>query len=179
MRVLDVGMGAGRHTKLAAELGFHACGVDTSLTGLHHARERLREHELIHSLAQASMLALPFRSASFDAIVSFGVFYYATAAQMKMAIAEAYRVLVPGGSAFVVLRSVSDYRFGKGKRLEHGTFRLETDDTNEFGTIQHFLDAGDVPVYFSEFSRVTFEKTETTFANRQGVNSDWLITAQK
>jgi hypothetical protein len=41
------------------------------------------------------------------------------------------------------------------------------------------LDAGDVPRYFSEFGQVIFEKTETIFGNRRGVNSDWLITAEK
>lgn len=44
---------------------------------------------------------------------------------------------------------------------------------------QHFLDAGDVPLYFSEFCQVTFEKDRTTFGNRRGVNSDWLITAER
>jgi ubiquinone/menaquinone biosynthesis C-methylase UbiE len=179
MRFLDVGTGAGRHTKLAGELGFNPYGIDTSRVGLQHARDRLRESRLPHSLAQASMLALPFRDASFEAVLSFGVFYYGTAEQMKKAIRETYRVLAAGGAAFVVLRSVNDYRFGKGQALGHHTFRLEIEDTNECGTIQHFLDIDDIPLYFSEFSRVSFEKTETTFANRQGVNSDWLITAQK
>jgi ubiquinone/menaquinone biosynthesis C-methylase UbiE len=178
-RLLDIGTGAGRHMKLAAELGFRSYGIDTSITGLRHARERLQECNLPHVLAQASMLALPFKDASFEAIVSFGVFYYGTAGQMKKAITEAHRVLKSSGRIFAVLRTVHDYRFGKGRELEHNTTQLNIEDTNELGTIQHFLDAADVPVYFSEFRQVTFETTETTFANRRGVNSDWLITAEK
>jgi putative transposon-encoded protein len=36
-----------------------------------------------------------------------------------------------------------------------------------------------VPVYFARFVQVSFEKTETTFGNRSGINSDWLITVEK
>lgn len=179
MRLLDIGTGAGRHARLAAELGFDAYGIDLSHTGLQHARLRLQECHLPHAFAQASMLALPFRDASFEAAISFGVFYYGRAEQMKKAIAEARRVLTGGGAIFAILRTIDDYRFGKGAELEHNTTQLNIEDTNEFGTIQHFLDDGDVPLYFSEFGQVTFEKTETTFANRSGVNSDWLITAEK
>jgi len=72
-RFLDIGLGAGRHTKLAAELGFRTCGIDISFVGLQHARERLLTADLQASLAQASMLALPFMDCSFVAVLSYGV----------------------------------------------------------------------------------------------------------
>jgi SAM-dependent methyltransferase len=178
-RFLDIGLGAGRHTKLAAELGFRTCGIDISFVGLQHARERLLTADLQASLSQASMLALPFMDCSFAAVLSYGVFYYGTAHEMKQAIAEVHRILVPGGRAFVVLRTTDDYRFGKGVRLGHNTFELSITETNELHSTQHFLAADDVPAYFAAFSHVSFEKTETTFGNRSGLNSDWLITAEK
>ena len=179
MRLLDIGTGAGRHTKLAAELGFDPYGIDLSSIGLQHARVWLQERRLPHAFARASMLALPFQDASFEVVASFGVFYYGCAEQMKKAIAEACRVLTPGGAIFAALRTVHDYRLGKGAELESNTTQISVEDTNEYGTIQHFLAAADIPLYFSEFCQVSFEKTETTFGNRRGVNSDWLITAEK
>jgi SAM-dependent methyltransferase len=176
---LDIGVGAGRHAKLAAELGYSSCGVDISLVGLTHAHQRFRDARTPLLLAQASMLRLPFADRSFQAVLSFGVFYYGRAEEMKRAIHETHRVLAPGGRAFVVLRTTADYRFGKGLELEPRTFQLTVSDTNELGTIQHFLAASDIPDYFAGFSNVSFEKTETTFANRANVNSDWLITAEK
>ena len=98
---------------------------------------------------------------------------------MTQAVAELHRVLVPGAPAFVVLRATDDYRYGKGVRLEANTFRLDTEDTNERDTVQHFLAEADVLVMFSSFRDVQFEKTETTFKQRQAVNSDWLITVRK
>jgi ubiquinone/menaquinone biosynthesis C-methylase UbiE len=178
-RFLDIGAGAGRHVKLAAELGYWPSGVDISLVGLAHAYQRFCDAGTRLLLAQASMLRLPFADQSFHAVLSFGVFYYGRAEEMKRAIHETHRVLARGGRAFVVLRTTADYRFGKGLELEPNTFELGISDTNELGTIQHFLAAPDIPDYFAAFREVSFEKTETTFANRANVNSDWLITAEK
>jgi SAM-dependent methyltransferase len=176
-RFLDIGAGAGRHTKLAAELGFEAFGTDISFTGLDYARKRLHQSGYPVRLVQASTLALPFQHHSFTVALSYGVFYYGTANEMKGAISEMRRILVPGGRA-LVQRTPDDYRFGRGRQLEHNTFQLEIAETNECGSIQHLLTADDVPGYFVDFSRLTFERTDTTFASRTGVNSDWLVTGE-
>ena len=178
-RLLDIGTGGGRHMLLAAELGFSPSGVDISFTGLSHARERMHRNNSIASIAVASMTSLPFAEASFHAVVSYGSFYYGSAQLMRQAIAEAHRVLAPGGKSFVVLRSTDDYRYGKGRELGSNTFELEISETNESGTIQHFLTAEDIPEYFNLFSNVSFEKVEWTTGGRTRLNSDWLITTEK
>lgn len=178
-RALDVGVGGGRHTKLLCELGFQTFGVDISDEGLRHCRAWLDSLHYHATLQRASMCGLPFPAGYFHLAMAFSVYYYADAAGMAEAVAELHRVLVKGGRALVVLRSVDDYRCGKGVALEEKTFRLEIDDTNECGTVQHFLEETDVPVLFGEFDEVHFEKTETTFHERQAANSDWLITVRK
>ena len=174
-RVLDIGVGGGRHVKLAAELGFRVYGIDVSLTGLVHAAAWLDSLGLQAALVKASMLRLPFRDNSFGAAVSYGVFYYGDAEMMRQAIRELHRILRPEGRGFVVLRTTSDYRFGKGDKLGDQTFRLTISDTNEYDTVQHFLREEDINIYFACFSRVSFEKSETSFGERSGVNSDWLV----
>jgi ubiquinone/menaquinone biosynthesis C-methylase UbiE len=179
VRFLDIGVGAGRHVVLAADLGFTPVGIDISLVGLQHARERLQLAGVKPSLTLASMLGLPFRDESFQIVLSYGVFYYGTADEMKQAIRETRRVLTSGGRGFIVLRTTSDCRFFQGGQIGHNTFRLTITETNEVGTVQHFLAAEDIANYFSEFAHLTFEKSETTFANRTLLNSDWLITVEK
>ena len=174
-RFLDIGCGAGRHIQVASELGFESYGVDTSMTGLQYARQL----HIQSKVARASMFALPFAAGSFGLVLSFGVFYYGTAREMQQAIAEAHRVLASHGRLFAVLRTTEDYRFGKGEPLEARTFRLTITDTNERHTVQHFLGPEDIASYFGNFSHVSFEKTETTSANRARLDSDWLVTAQK
>ncbi len=164
---------------LAAEVGFFPVGLDLSWTGLCHARERLMCRETPHALVSAGMADLPFANDSFSVALSYGVFCYGTAKGMRRALHEAIRVLCPGGRLFVVLRSTRDYRYGKGQQLEPGTFRLEIDDTNELGTVQHFLGPDEIPQYFGDFSHVSFESSEITFGSRSRLDSDWLITAEK
>jgi ubiquinone/menaquinone biosynthesis C-methylase UbiE len=178
-RLLDIGTGGGRHVKLAAELGFKPCGIDFSLVGLRYAERWLSDLNVRAHLVQAFMESLPFADSSFDRVLSYGVFYYSTVSNMKKSIREAYRVLTRAGKLFVVLRTTGDYRFGKGEQLEHNTFRLKITETNEYDTIQHFLAEEDIPAYFAAFSCMSYEKTETTFANHSRINSDWLITAEK
>ena len=178
-RLLDIGTGGGRHMVLAAELGFSAFGIDISLTGLTHARERMQQTNLIGSVALASMTSLPFADNSFHAVVSYGSFYYASAIEMRQAITETRRVLAPGGKSFVALRSTDDYRYGKGREVGPNTFELDISETNELGTIQHFVTAHDIAGYFVRFSKLNFEKAEWTTCDRTRLNSDWMITAEK
>ena len=178
-RVLDIGVGGGRHIKLLCEMGFDAHGVDVSRVGLRYTQEWVATSRKKAGLLQASMGALPYDEAVFDAVISYSVFYYGSQREMRAAIQEVHRVLKIHGKAFVVLRSTDDYRYGKGDLLESDTFLITTAETNEEGTIQHFLDEAAVSDYFSLFSHVELEKTETTFMQRRSVNSDWLITAEK
>src|SRR5205085_10787238 len=166
-RVLDLGAGGGRHLRLIAELGFEPYGLDISFTGLLHARERCWKLGVSPKAVKSSMLALPFRDGSFDLVLSFGVFYYATSREMKQAIAELARVLRDHGKAFVVLRTVADYRLGKGDGIEPQTFRLNIHDTNEHGTVQIFLREADIPEYFRDFSQINLEKSGTNIVGRQ------------
>ena len=179
LAALDIGVGAGRHTKLLAEMGFDVHGMDISPEGIEHCRKMLADHGLKAELAIGSMHALSFPDARFHVAVSYGVFLYTNRAGLDRAVAEMHRVLRPGAPAFVMLRTTDDYRCGKGVEIEPQTFRLEIDETNELGTIQHFLSEQDVPDVFRAFSSIAFERTEVTFAARQKKNSDWLITVRK
>ena len=164
---------------LASDLGFFAVGTDVSQNGLHYARERLSHHNAPLAVVSAGMSDLPFADNTFFAVLSYGVFYYGTANDMRKAIHEAWRVMCSGGRLLVVLRGVRDYRFGKGAQLEPNTYRLEISDTNELGATLHFLTEADIPEYFREFADVSFESCELTFGNRNRLDSDWIVTAEK
>lgn len=178
-RALDIGVGGGRHTLLLCRLGYDVDGVDISAEGLRHAGEVITRSGASARLQTASMSALPFPDATFEIAVSFGVFYYGTAEEGRAAVAELHRVLVPGGEALVVVRSTADYRRAKGESLGENTYRLTVTDTNEAGTVMHFLSADDVPDVYANFAEMSFELAETTFARRTRRNSDWLITVRK
>jgi ArsR family transcriptional regulator len=100
--LLDIGTGTGRLLELAAPKAEHLLGVDMSRDMLALARARLAEAGLADRAAvrQADMYRLPFADASFDAVALQMVLHYAE--DPAAALAEAARVLRPGGVLLVV-----------------------------------------------------------------------------
>ena len=99
-RVLDIGTGTGRMLELMAPRIRSGLGVDASRSMLALARARLSKPGLGHlSVRQADMYALPLPQ-RFDLVLMHMVLHYAE--DPVAAVAEAARVLAPGGQLIVV-----------------------------------------------------------------------------
>jgi SAM-dependent methyltransferase len=90
-RLLDVGCGSGLALRLAADRGATVSGLDASTALLEHARRRIPDAQLV----QGEIEDLSFDADSFDVVTGFNSFQYA--ARPAAALAEAVRVLAPGG----------------------------------------------------------------------------------
>jgi SAM-dependent methyltransferase len=90
-RLLDIACGTGLLLQLAAAEGASVTGVDVSEAMLGVARERLPEADL----RLLDLQRLPFSDDSFDAVTGVNAFQFAE--DPVAAIAEAARVLRPGG----------------------------------------------------------------------------------
>ena len=100
-RLLDIGTGTGRVLELLAPHFRQAVGVDASKPMLALARARLAKPGLAHcSVRLADMYRLPLADASFDTAVLQMVLHYAE--DPAGAVAEAARVLRPGGRLIVI-----------------------------------------------------------------------------
>ena len=91
-RALDAGCGTGFQTELLESLGYETHGVDVAPRLLAVARRRLPSS----SVALASVDALPYRDASFDAAVCYGS-TLSFVDDPVAALGELARVLEPGG----------------------------------------------------------------------------------
>jgi SAM-dependent methyltransferase len=123
--ILDAGCGTGNMlswlTRYAAA-GGRVAGVDLSPDALAFCRARgLRD------LVQASVTALPFAAATFDLVTSFDVLVQLPGAGAdELALGEMFRVLRPGGVAFVRaaayewMRSGHDEALGTQRRYRLG-----------------------------------------------------------
>jgi ArsR family transcriptional regulator len=100
-RVLDIGTGTGRLLKLLAPRATSALGIDASRTMLALARVHLAGPETAHcSVRLADMYALPLPDESFTTVLLQMVLHYAE--DPAAAMAEARRVLAPGGRLVIV-----------------------------------------------------------------------------
>lgn len=99
MKVLDVGSGCGVDTLVSAGFagpGGMAVGVEMSPEMLGKARGNAHESEAGNAyFVQATADVLPFADGTFDMVTSSGV--YNLVVDKRAALAEAFRVLKPGG----------------------------------------------------------------------------------
>jgi len=99
-RLVDIGTGTGRMIELLADRSVQAIGIDRSSEMLRLARVKLEAAGISSSLRQGDMYALPLADESADSVVIHQVLHYAHAP--AAAIAEAARILAPGGKLLVV-----------------------------------------------------------------------------
>lgn len=99
--MLDVGTGTGRMLELVGPLAGRALGVDISHDMLRIARETLERTAQAHVQArQGDMYRLPSPSGSHDLVLVHQVLHFAD--EPAAAVAEAARVLQPGGRLLIV-----------------------------------------------------------------------------
>ena len=93
--VLEIGCGAGVHTRLLAEAGARVTAVDLTPTAVDLTVTRLALAGLLADVREADAEALPFNESSFDYVWSWGVIHHSTSTDRV--IAEVARVLRAGG----------------------------------------------------------------------------------
>ncbi|HWL48220.1 MAG TPA: metalloregulator ArsR/SmtB family transcription factor [Sphingomonadaceae bacterium] len=100
-RLVDIGTGTGRMIELFGVDAESALGIDRSPGMLRMARSKLAQAGLTGvELRQGDMYALPLATGSADVVILHQVLHYAQ--QPAAAIAEAARLLAPGGRLLIV-----------------------------------------------------------------------------
>lgn len=118
--VLDIGCGFGRHGMALTRLGFHAIGLDLSMSLLKKAQKESNRLRLPEQWIRGDMRALPFQEqfdAAFNFFTSFGYFDDLENHKVLEAI---YQTLKPGGVFFFDYMNI-DYvipRLVKNDKME-------------------------------------------------------------
>ena len=154
--VLDLGCGAGRHCVFLAKEGFNVVGIDFSKSSLKIAREWVRREKLGNvDFVRGTMTHLPFTANFFDAVISVSVLHHAVKREIANAVREVHRVLRREGLLIANLASVEDHRFGKGEKVEEGTFRIKEEfEEHEFEEIHHFFTEEEASKLLEDFTKI-------------------------
>ena len=105
-RLLDVGCGAGRFARMAADRGARVAGLDATAALVEIARERVLDGDF----RVGDMEAVPWPDGSFDVVTGFNSFFIA--GDMLGALREARRVLRPGGAFAMTVFGRLDHNRG-------------------------------------------------------------------
>lgn len=170
--MLDVGCGAGRHMRLATELGLEPTGIDSS-------QQALDQAGAYGPVQLADMTALPFPDESFDIVLAFGTVYYATKDVTRAALLEIRRVLTINGHALVSLRTERDWRAGHLALNGVGEVVFRMASEPEDGMVINFTGREDIDWIGREFAGMECEIAETTSRQGSRLNSDWLVVVRK
>jgi len=157
--VLDLGCGAGRHCVFLAKEGFNVVGIDFSKSSLEKAKDWVRKEKLGNvDLVCGTTTHLPFIANFFDAVISISVIHHAVKREIINAVREIHRVLRRKGLFIANLASVEDHRFGKGERIEEGTFKIKEEfEEREFEELHHFFTREEVSEMLADFTNLKVE----------------------
>jgi SAM-dependent methyltransferase len=102
-RVLEIGLGYGTLGQLIASRGclYHGLDIAPGPVAMMRYRLRLLGQDPGDRARQGSALEIPYPEASFDYVYSIGCLHHT--GNLRKAVAEVHRVLVPGGKAVVML----------------------------------------------------------------------------
>jgi SAM-dependent methyltransferase len=125
---LDIGCGEGYNTRLLAERGARVSAVDIAETFVDHAKQTETDRPLGIHYQVASAVELPFVDATFDFATGFMSFM--DIPETDRVLAEAYRVLKPGGFLqFSICHPCFDTPHRRNLRDREGrTFAIEVGD---------------------------------------------------
>jgi len=172
--VLDLGCGVGRNAVYLAKNGFDVVGVDVSASALRLAKQWVREENLKNVVfLQATMTSIPLDDAQFDAVISVSVIHHAVKRDIEKTVDEVYRILKRNGLFLANLTSVKDPRYGRGKKVEAGTFRtLEAFEEKRFEELHHYFTKLEVSQLLANFVKAKVERMKEK-------PNYWKITAVK
>ena len=183
-KILDLGCGAGRHTKFLAENGFMAYGCDYSPNGIKASQELLASKNLKANFEIASVDALPYENDFFDGLICFGVLYYNDKESIQKAANEIFRVLKKGAKALIIVRSLEDYRYENAKKLSKYEVIIQENNQNrsafkENDMPMYFFDKDEVKRVFHCFKNIQINRIRTSFDNDSYADDDFVIICEK
>ena len=180
VRILEVGCGAGPNLWYLAREGFAATGLDGSSVALEKAGAYLDGEGLSAQLDLGNATDLPYGDGRFDGVIELECLSALAFDKARLAIAEMYRVLKPGGFAYSMTLATGTTLVGEPVAGEENTFQAANGQhlRRKFG-VHRLTSEDDIGRLFGQFEAVQFESLTLTRRGRAELSKHWLITCRK
>lgn len=154
-KVLEVSAGNGNNLIFMHSLGLSLSGTEVTPAICKLTAKRLAGLGIETDLRAGTNRKLPFKTGSFDYLVSWFVIHYETnEADMRSAIAEYARVLKPGGRVFVTTTGPDHFILKDAETLGNHRYRIQRKGDMRRGTVHFCFDA---PNYARQFFGKSFQ----------------------
>jgi SAM-dependent methyltransferase len=144
--LLELGCGNGNNARLFTEYGWHVTGIDIDGRALENARANWSgEPEGSWRFVEADLReGLPEVAGPFDALVANASLYYFERHYLEDLLDQVRPLLRPGAPVHLLMRTVDDWRYGRGEQVETDTYRLDLWQTAEEGNVMTFYRPDDL-----------------------------------
>ncbi len=137
-RLLEIGYGSGLLLPTLARVADTVDGVDLASRPDEVRPALARMGVTVGELAQGDACALPFPDGRYDAVVAFSILEHLKRPELQRAVAEAHRVLAPGGRFLVGCPAVH-----QGMNWAFAAIGFKGIDDHHFSSIHDVLGAAD------------------------------------
>ena len=154
-RVLELGCGNGKTASaLSLQKNIELHAIDSSPTAVKLCNQLVERVGGKAVVREANGLKLDYENGFFDAIVCFHYLGHMPSHERSKAAAEAVRVLKKNGKLFFREFGEKDFRLGKGKEVEPGSF------VRGNGILTHYFSQDEVKELFSSLELESIESDE-------------------
>lgn len=173
--VLDVGCGDGRNQRELARAGFHTVGLDVSTTALQVNARRAHAEQLPGFMLRGDAESMQLGDQSVDAVTAWDVFGQIERAELF--VAEAHRVLRPGGLLAFNAFSPRDSEFGLGERVGASSFLYKA-------TLFRFYESEDLVALLDGWNLLSIKEVSWIdpphgeFRPYEHKHSNWVVIAR-
>lgn len=180
--VLDLGSGAGRHSRYLVEKGMRVTAIDMSRTGVSKTKYILKEHPESQALV-ADVRHLPFEDNTFDSLISNRVLDYNDDEGLVSAFAEIERVLKVDGTCLITVRSLTQPSKENESLImenESGGKTFAVTSGDEQGNFQHYFSEQEIHMLAGRHHLDILDLREQQRTNKHGeFKAEWQIILRK
>jgi SAM-dependent methyltransferase len=180
VRILEIGCGPGANVWFLAREGYSVSGIDGSPTAIDLARRRLSGEQLMADLVVGDFTAqLPWADDSFDAVIDCAALYSNPLRGIRTAIAEAQRVLRPGGRFLTFTFTDRTTGYGTGTDGEDPGAFCDVSQGPLAGTgYVQFFNRVTLDAVLSGFTSVRVERSSYTLDEERQLVELWIASAK-
>jgi len=178
IKILDLGCGPGANSWFMAREGFDVHSFDGSSAAIKLLKQRFEKNGLSHSTKIGEIIKIPYENNYFDCVIEIECLSCNKREDIKKAVDEIHRTLKKGGKLYSQFFGKQTWGYGKGEKIEEGTYTKIKEGTLVGVGRVHFTDKKEIEEIFSRFEKIHIEVINRTTNGGKNIQ-EYIMVATK